>query len=87
MPAMPLLSAADRCLDLAKRVRHALEMLGYPDLSKITCEASASDEITLRGSTNSLYLRQAAHAVAQHVPGVQRVRNRIVVLDTAQPAA
>lgn len=87
MPAMPLLSAADRCRDLATRVRNALELLGYPDLNKIICEASSNDEITLRGSTNSFYLRQAAIAVAQHVPGVQKVRNRIVVLDTAQPAA
>lgn len=87
MPATPLLSAADRCLDLAHRVRHALELLGYPDLSQISCEASSNDEVTLRGSTNSLYLRQAAHAVAQHVPGVQRVRNRIVVLEPAHPAA
>ncbi|WP_081444952.1 BON domain-containing protein [Blastopirellula marina] len=86
MPAMPLMSAADRCLELANRVRHALELLGYPDLNHISCEASSTDEITLRGSTNSLYLRQAAHAVAQHVPGVQKVRNRIVVLDSAQPA-
>ncbi|MFI4876284.1 MAG: BON domain-containing protein [Blastopirellula sp. JB062] len=86
MPAMPLLSAADRCLDLANRVRHALEKLGYSDLDKISCEASPDDQITLRGATHSLYLRQAAQSVAQHVPGVQRVRNRIVILESPQPA-
>ena len=63
---------------LEQQIRTSLSQLGYSQLNAIECSAQA-DEVLLTGQLDSFYLKQVAQSVVVKIPGVQTVRNEIVV--------
>lgn len=66
---------------LASRVCNSFSGLGYRQLDKIQCWADG-DHVILDGNIESFYLKQIAQTVAIKVPGVRRVTNNIIVVET-----
>lgn len=63
---------------LIDRIHQNLGRLGYVQLQNIKCFRDG-DEIVLTGSLDSFYLKQVALSVAMKLPGVNNVRNEIMV--------
>jgi osmotically-inducible protein OsmY len=65
------------CL-VAARLRRS----GYPHLRGIKCRA-LDGAIALAGRVPTFHLKQIAHALASHTPGVHRVENRLEVTSSS----
>jgi osmotically-inducible protein OsmY len=65
-------------LRLAERVDHALRSTGYVPLRDIAVTVQGR-LVMLEGRVPSYFLKQLAQASAMAVPGVQRVRNDLMV--------
>lgn len=70
---------ADDALARQRAVELALGRAGYPELQQVeVCEVDGRIELT--GTVRSYYLKQMAQTAALQVPGVEEVRNEIVVM-------
>lgn len=67
--------------DLVSKVRASLGRLSYQQLNDVNCSADNNNQITLTGHLKSYYLKQIAQTIAAKVPGVEQVKNEILVLE------
>jgi len=77
----PLLPQSLEDHRLAERVERALCATGYGPLRTVRVSVNAG-VVILEGRVSSYYLKQVAQATALTVPGTQRIRND---LDVIQP--
>jgi hypothetical protein len=64
--------------DPASMVAARLRRSGHPYLYGVKCQA-LDGSIVLSGTVPTFHLKQVAHALALHTPGVHRVENRLDV--------
>lgn len=72
--------------DVKRRIEEAFERDATIDADRVTVEVSGG-EVTLRGEVSSWVERHAAEMAAFAAPGVTRVDNELVVVDSPVPAA
>jgi hypothetical protein len=65
--------------DLAKKIELTYDRMGYRSLKGVYCEIDDHNNITLRGSTATFYLKQVAQVIAAKVTGVGAINNQIKV--------
>ena len=64
---------------IAAAAKADLRLSPYPELWRVTCEYHEGI-LTLRGRVSSYYMKQIAQTIVQHVDGVERVVNRVEVV-------
>ena len=64
--------------DPASLVAARLRRSGHPYLFGVKCQ-TLDGSIVLSGTVPTFHLKQVAHALALHTPGVHRVENRLEV--------
>jgi osmotically-inducible protein OsmY len=79
--AHKLTASEEHPQDLGERIRHFLDSQHYASFRRIDV-AVDGDSAILAGSVRSFHERQLALALCGHVPGVHRVVDRLVVVET-----
>jgi osmotically-inducible protein OsmY len=64
--------------ELRERIKQALDSRHFATFRKLEVTI-VGDEVVLDGSVPSFYARQLAVALCQHLPGVYRVADRLIV--------
>jgi osmotically-inducible protein OsmY len=65
---------------LSARVKRRLQQCGYRPVGQISVHEHEG-VLTLYGNVASFYLKQIAQETAAKVPGVERINNRVQVID------
>lgn len=69
---------SDRNETIARAAKLALEKSAYRSLQGVDCEYNG-DQLILRGTVPSFYMKQVAQSLLKPILSIQRVDNRLLV--------